>query len=367
MSARSWSRTSDQQKQSEALAGTHADYVMFVLDEAGGIPDAVAATAEGGLATGKETKLLMAGNPTNLEGPLYRACTSQAHLWFIREITGDPKDPKRSTRVSAQWAQEQIDTYGADNPWVLVNVFGKFPPASLNTLLGPDEVEAAMKRDIKPPDYDYAQKRIGLDVARFGDDRIVMYPRQGLRAFPPVVMRNATGPQIASRIILAKEKWNWEVCYVDDTGGYGASAIDSLMQSGHVPIAVNFAGKADDPRYFNRRAEMHFRLAEWVKRGGVLPDSPALKRELTAPTYTFVNGKFQLEDKKLIKARLGFSPDEADALALTFAQAEMPTAGSGMMAFAGRGARLQSEFDPYSETKKPERDYMEEVLSGMGQ
>jgi putative ABC transport system substrate-binding protein len=55
------------------------------------------------------------------------------------EITADPDDPRRSARVSAEWAREQIEKYGRDNPWVLVNVFGSFPPHSLDTLIGPDE------------------------------------------------------------------------------------------------------------------------------------------------------------------------------------------------------------------------------------
>ncbi len=54
MSARTWPRTSDMQQQANTLAGLHADYLMFILDESGGIPDAVMAAAEGGLATGKE-------------------------------------------------------------------------------------------------------------------------------------------------------------------------------------------------------------------------------------------------------------------------------------------------------------------------
>ncbi len=193
MSARTWPRGSDQQQQANTLAGIHADYVMFVLDESGGIPDGVMAAAEGGLATGKETKIIQAGNPTHLEGPLYRACTAERRLWYVQEITGDPDDPNRSTRVSIQWAKEQIEKYGKDNAWVLVNVFGKFPPSSINALLGPDEVEAAMNRIIMPQDYEFAQKRLGVDVARFGDDSTALAPRQGLRAFQIEEMRNARG------------------------------------------------------------------------------------------------------------------------------------------------------------------------------
>lgn len=357
MSARTWARTADKQKQADALAGAHSDYMMYVLDEAGGIPDSVAATAEAGLASGIETKLIIAGNPTMLEGPLYRACMSKGMGWKTVEITGDPDDKRRSSRVSIKWAREQIAEFGADNPWVQVNVFGRFPPSSLNVLLGPEEVEAAMNRVMLPESYLLRQKRIGVDVAREGDDRTVIFPRQGMRTFAPIVMRNASGPDIASRIAVAKNNWHWEVCCVDDTGGFGASVQDSMLASGLTAIPVNFSGKADDPRYLNRRAEMHFRMAQHVKKGGALPKDSELKRELCAPTYTFTNGKFQIEEKKQIKARLGFSPDKADALCLTFALPELG-ARMGQQRVTQENARdmaygrALSDYDPLQEIEK---------------
>jgi len=124
MSARSWSKAADPSKQADTLAGLHADYIMFILDEVGGIPDAIVATAEAALATGIECKLVMAGNPTQTSGPLYRACTKEKHLWWNISITSDPEDPKRTPRVSIEWAKQQIEKYGRDNPWVLVNAFG---------------------------------------------------------------------------------------------------------------------------------------------------------------------------------------------------------------------------------------------------
>jgi len=69
---------------------------------------------------------------------------------------------------------------------------------------------------------------------------------------------------------------------------------------------------------------MWFLMAEWIKRGGALPNVPELVKELTTIQYTFQNGKFKLEEKQQLKDRIGFSPDYADALALTFAIPDQP-------------------------------------------
>ena len=345
MSARSWAKGADSSQQADSLAGLHADYMMFILDETGAIPNAVMAAAEAALSSGIECKIVIAGNPTHLEGPLYRAATKERHMWEVIEINSDPDNPKRSPRVSIEWAREQITKYGADNPYVMVNVFGRFPPGSLNSLIAHDEVERAMKRNIHEQDYSFSQKRLGIDVARFGDDRTIIFPRQGLRAFKPVEMRNARTQEIAARIMMAKSKWGSEQEFVDGTGGFGAGVVDSLIQSGVSCHEIHFSGKSIDPRYLNKRAEMWFAMAEWIKRGGSLPENADLIRELTAPTYYFQNGKFQIEPKEQIKARLGASTDYADALALTFAIPDQParTIFSDQL----NKKNFKSEFDPF--------------------
>ena len=327
MSARSFAKGASAEQQADALAGLHADYIAFFLDESGGIPEAVMAAAEAALANdhggpGTRAVLVQAGNPTHLSGPLYRACTRERHLWYVMEITSDPDNPKRTPRVSVKWAKEQIEKYGRDNPWVLVNVFGQFPPNSLNTLLGVDEVTAAMNRD--PEINEAICRKFGVDVARFGDDRSVIFPRQGLVAFKPIEMRNFRTNEVAARVMVANSKWPVEGIYVDNTGGYGGGVCDSLIQAGVSPYPVEASGKAEDARYYNRRAESWFRMAEWIKAGGALPNIPDLVGELTVPQYTFLNGKFIIQPKDQIKTELGRSPDYADALALTFAVADFP-------------------------------------------
>lgn len=350
MKARSWAKGSSSEQQANTLAGLHADNIMFVLDEAGGIPDAVMAAAEAALANdhgdGKTcAKLIMAGNPTHSEGPLWRACTTEAALWHVTEITSDPDSPLRTPRVSIEWARAQIQKYGADNPWVLVNVFGKFPPSSINTLLGPDEVQAAIDRHYPLEAYERSQKRIGVDVARFGDDATVLTPRQGLVVFKQVVMRNARTHDIAARIMHSKNKWGSEVEVVDGTGGFGGGVIDAMIQAGAVAHEYQGSGKAMDHRYYNKRAEVWFNMAEWIKRGGKIPNDPELKAELCAPTYTIKDGKLLLEPKDAVKERLGRSPDKADSLSLTFLLPEM--AAALPIAQYQSGSGMKSDWNPF--------------------
>ncbi len=287
MSARPWSRSADSSQQADALAGLHADYIMFVLDEAGGIPDAVMASAEAVLSSCIEGHLVMAGNPTHLEGPLYRACTKERRLWWVIEITSDPDSPKRTPRVSIEWARQQIEKYGRDNPWVLVNVFGQFPPASLNVLIGADEVAAAMKRYYREYEIGGAPKILGVDVARFGDDASVIFPRQGIQAFRPIQHRNIGSLQGAGAVARKWADWDADAVFIDNTGGFGAGWIDQLNQLGRAPIGVCFSERASRAeRYANKRAEMAFEAVEWIKRGGALPDSAELAAALTQTTYT---------------------------------------------------------------------------------
>ena len=322
LSARSWAKNATPDEQGKTLSGLHSRYVLALVDESGNIPETVLRAAEQALSNCAFGKLLQAGNPTSLDGMLYAAATRLASLWTIIRITGDPDDPDRSPRIDRDWAQRQIDLYGRDNPWIMSQILGKFPPSSLNSLLGPEDVQAAMGRRPVEDAYQWAQARLGVDVARYGDDRTVIFPRQGARAFDPVILRHArdsaVSTDIATRILAAQRQYNTTVTIMDATGGWAAGARDVLVASGQAPVSVQFhlAGLSD--RYRNRRAEMWFALAEWIKAGGALPNIPDLIAELSVPTYTFVNGKFQIEAKEQIKERLGRSPDLADALALTF-------------------------------------------------
>ena len=330
LSARSFSRSSNSDEQGRVLSGVHSKYVLFLIDESGDIPVTVLKSVEQAFSTEDKRfgRVVQAGNPTSTDGMLYAAQGSLADQWSVVRITGDPDDPERSPRIDKKWAKQQIDTYGRDDPWVMSYILGLFPNSSINTLLSVAEVDRAMNDHLRPEQYNHSQKRIGVDVARFGYDSTVIFPRQGLRALNYIEMRDARSNEIGARVALARKRWGSEIEFIDGTGGFGSGVVDSLIQSGLSPHEIHFASKANDSRYYNKRAEIWMEMAEWVKRGGVLPKCPKLKKELTTPTYSFKNGKFILESKDQISARLAFSPDHADALALTFSLPEQAAENS---------------------------------------
>jgi phage terminase large subunit len=362
IAARTWPRGGSADEQGRTLAGLHSRSILFLIDESGAIPATVLRATEQGLANTAFGKVLQAGNPISLEGCLHEAAVRLRGQWFIIRVTGDPDDPEawvHAPRVAnvpdgeqspAEWAREQIRTYGHDNPWVKSYILGQFPPGSINALLGPEDVEAAMQRHLTPDQYATAQKRIGVDIARFGDDRTVIYARQGLNASvpQPVILRNASTVDVATRILLAKSRYRSEMDFVD-AGAMGAGVIDQLRAASITVQEVHFGGAANDPTvYRNRRAEMWFRMAKAIKAGAALsPFCQELLPELTTTTYQYLNGVFQLEDKAFVKKRLGRSPDIADALALTYALPDMPSVQMQRAAHVERSVQQPVDFDPF--------------------
>ena len=177
-------------------------------------------------------------------------------------------------------------------------------------------------------------------MARQGDDSSAIARRQGIAAFPIRTLRIPDTMLIADQFILEKNKYEADGFFIDETGGYGAGVIDAMRRLSHDVIGVHFAGRPNDYRYFNKRSEMYFEMAKWVKAGRALPPDRELKEELCATTYVFQGDKFRIVEKDLIKDVIGRSPDRSDALALTFAHpvGKRPPEGQ-------RG--VNREYDPF--------------------
>lgn len=351
-SARGWAKDADQSAQANAMAGIHADYVLILLDEVSDYPEGVVVAAEAALATGIETKLWCAGNPTRTEGPLWRMCTVDRHRWWVKEITGDPDDPMRAPRISTEWARQQIEMWGKDSPWVLVNVFGKFPPTQSDKLIGADTAMAAAKRSVMEDEFVFEPRVMGVDCARYGDDQSCLFLRQGPVAYRPKSFRDLDLMELADQVVQAIIEWKPSKVFVDQTG-LGAGVVDRVRQLGYDALGIDFGGRAlEASRFQNRRVEMWWKLSQWVKDRGCIPNIPELIAGLTAPSYRFVNSRIALESKDEMKRRGLPSPDEADALALTFA---LPVFGSNSRGLDGmtRSPMIQPQviwdYDPMTE------------------
>jgi len=342
LSARSFAKDANAEAIGRSLSGLHSQFPFILLDETGDMPVPVGRAAAQ-IFTGNpvDAAIIQAGNPTSSSGLLYESCT-KSEAWDIITITADPDDPKRTPRVSVEHAAEMIRTYGRENPWVMATILGLFPPTGFNALLGPDDIDAAVARHYRLDQIANAPVVLGGDVARQGDDSSAIARRQGRQAFPIRTLRIPDTMLLANQFIMEMRAQEADGMLVDETGGYGAGVIDAMRQLGHDVIGVQFGGRANDYRYFNKRSEMYFEMAKWVKAGGALPEDRELKEELCATTFVYQGDKFRIAEKELIKQQIGRSPDKADALALTFA---MPIAKRLPDGFANQAVK---DYDPYA-------------------
>jgi hypothetical protein len=223
-----------------------------------------------------------------------------------------------------------------------------FTAAGDDQLISLADVEAAAHRLYRPGEMDYAPRILGVDPARFGDDRSVIFPRQGLVALQPEVLQGLDNMQLASRVASKISDWKPDAVFID--AGGGAGVIDRLRQLGHNVIEVNFGGKATQPGYLNKRAEMWWGVNDWLTQGGAIPNRPDLKQDLAAPKFWYdAQGRKVLEPKDEIKKRGLRSPDLGDALALTFAHQVEKAPEVILTAPARGGARKATgvSYDPY--------------------
>jgi hypothetical protein len=220
-------------------------------------------------------------------------------------------DAMRGDMSAQQWRQEMECDFAASGE---------------NNLIALDLVDAAMKRTIPEHAYQWSACLLGVDVARQGVDKTVIQRRQGMKAFPPITLAQYDAMAVADAVAGEIMRHKPDGVFVDGSGGYGAGVIDRLRQLKIRVTEVQFGGKPEDQRFANKRAEMWWRMREWLEQGASLPNIPAYRVELTGPTYDHHNaaGKLQLESKEKLIARGLKSPDHGDALALTFAHTVIP-------------------------------------------
>ena len=212
------------------------------------------------------------------------------------------------------------------------------------------DTEDAAKRVYQADHVKLSPIVLGIDPARFGDDRSVVFRRQGRQAFKPVVYRGIDNMELATRVANLIEEHNPDAVFCD--AGAGSGVIDRLRQLKYDVIEIPFGGKAMKPdQYINRRSEMWWLMKQWVEEGGAIPNDIALKQELATPIYWYDNvGRRVLESKDQIKKRLqgAGSPDLADALALTFALPVAKKVPEDIYIKRRKVSTGKTDYDPYT-------------------
>lgn len=307
----------------EAFAGLHnkGKRIIVIFDESSNIADKVWEVTEGAL-TDEDTEIIWIafGNPTRNTGRFRECFGKLRHLWKTRKI-----DSRSVEGTNKQFLQQIVDTYGEDSDIVKVRVRGEFPSASSLQFIPSELASAAQKRDVT---VDHGEPLvIGVDVARFGDDRSTIYFRRGrdARTIRPIRLSQVDTMQLASRVLELHRIHNASVIAVDE-GGVGGGVVDRLKMMGAPVVGVQFGGKplghvrlANGEKVANRRAEMWAVMREWMQ-GGAIPDDDDLFDDLIGVEYSFnVRDEIQLEKKEHMKERGLASPDDGDGLALTFA------------------------------------------------
>lgn len=318
-------------KDPEKAAGTSGAHILYLVDEASGVPDRVFEALEGNRAGGRGAKIMLASNPTQQSGVFFESHHTKRHLYLPLSLSSEAAAehadgiPGLATR---SWVEEKRVDWGPDwqtSPIYAVRVLGRFPETASDAVIGLSLVLAAIARhgEVEPD----GPLVVGLDVARFGDDETVAAPRRGKHVFPLLRVAPGDGPETASRFLLALRESKLlrpgEKPQVNvDANGVGAAVYDALSRSDAVrAVAVNTSSASSNANEFlNLRAELHFAGRDWLREGGAIPDDGKLQAEMVAPKYrTDARGRLQVESKDDLKKRLpgGRSPDACDAWLLS--------------------------------------------------
>lgn len=301
----------------DAFAGAHSQIGMMVqYDEASGIPDPIWQVTEGFFTDMSPLRIwVVISNPRRNTGKFFDCFHKDSEFWVTRYV-----DSRTVEGVDTSVYQRIADKYGEDHDVTRVEVKGQFPRTGSNQFIGRDVAQDAAMRDVS--DDPGAPLLMGVDVARFGDDSSVVRFRRGrdARSIPPYRFKGLNTMELSDEVGRLIDQYNPDACFVDG-GGVGGGVVDRLKQLGYRVIEVQSGeGAKDKEKYLNRRVEMWGEMREWLVYG-CIDNNQQLVDDLAGPEYAVhIKGQLKLETKDSMKKRGLASPDDGDALALTFSE-----------------------------------------------
>jgi hypothetical protein len=329
-------------KEKEKMAGFSGQNLLFIVDEASGVPQEIFEAIDGNRAGG--AKIVLLSNPTQVSGEFYDAFHDKTDLYFPIHIRSDETPNCVEGRIvvpglaTLQWIEEKRVEYGPDyenDPFYQVRVLGDFPSQSERSVIALSLVAKAID------DWEDAEEdgplELGVDVARFGDDDSVICSRRGKKALGFRAVHGMDTQQVANEVRAEvrerrKPRDGAKVRVKVDVIGIGAGVADELKKDADIEVIevnVSESGWATDnegrQKYVKVRDQIWFATRDWLKEGGAIPNDKLLRGELVAPSYSFDSqGRQKVEAKDEIKKRLGRSPDRADALGMAIFNAPLP-------------------------------------------
>ena len=294
----------------DAFAGTHDRNVLVIFDEASNIHDVIWGKIDGAMST-RGAMWICFGNPTRNTGRFYECFHKYAKWWKTRQV--DSRQAKHADKV---WVEKFLEQFKNDPDKIKVQILGQFPSASSNQFISTESVEKCMRHEAQA--WEYMPKVMGVDIARFGANSSAICIRQGRKIYPIEILPKMDLMATAQHVAEAIKKHSPLQVFVDGAG-MGAGVVDRLRQLNFQVVDVNGGNQSMNPAFLNKRAEMWAEMKEFLINLCELPDDEDLKRELTCVQYSHTDkGRVRLQRKEDIMDDYGFSPDRADALALTF-------------------------------------------------
>jgi hypothetical protein len=316
------------EENAQAFAGQHArtSTSWYMFDEASLVPDKVWTVAQGGLTDG-EPMFFAWGQPERNTGRFYEInFGSQEHRWKHRCF-----DSRNSRFTNKALIDQDIAEYGIDSDYVRVRIRGLPPVASELQFIDRARILAAQQREaVTFPDDPLIA---GFDPSGGGAAWNVVRFRRGMdaRSIPPLRVpgehsrdRSMLLAKLAE--ILGEQRPELKVAVMFIDSAYGAPYVERLHALGFSNVVeVNFGSPSPDRHQANMRAYMWNLMKEWLPHGAIPADDEKLALDLGGPgAHIRSNGQLVLESKESMQKRGLASPDDGDALALTFAQPVAP-------------------------------------------
>jgi len=299
------------EEQVETLAGIHEDHLLQVVDEGSGILENVFQVLEGNM-TGPVNLMLLIFNPTRSKGYAIDSQYRHSDRWHCFRWNAED-----SPIVDRGAIERLAQDYGTDSNTYRVKVLGLPPITDEQVLIPWDWIQDAINRPLEPVPNAPLVK--GLDCGA-GGNKSVIATRRGPIVYP--FKRNTTPDSV--------QLSNWAGTDIDaeqpdvmrvDTIGIGWAVEGSLREKkGSVIEPADARRTADDQaKFYNKRAEMYWLLRDQFQHGTItIPDDPDLQNQLGAMKCEYHKSQIKIVEKKKIIQEIGHSPDEAEALALTY-------------------------------------------------